>query len=284
MHRIRRTAVAACALAGLAGAALLPGASAGGAASSSISLDAVGFQDPDFLVPMGVVSSPVKKCVANRTVKVLFADFEGPYTQVDTAHTNEKGGWAGIGHSESVGRVKAKVVESRYGRKGHRKTLRGGDQRRPDDQLTARTLKALRPALILALALAGAAGIAGQAIARAPTHATAITVDGFYGIVPNVEVYGSITSEEKRCIPGRRVKVYIQPTKDDPFTQIDTALTSQNGAWMGFGEGDFPNAAMAKVTRSTFGSQASPPGLRERYGVRSPWASSRRLKGLVQET
>jgi hypothetical protein len=119
--------------------------------------------------------------------------------------------------------------------------------------LSAPTLKALRPALILALALAGAAGIANEAIARAPAHPTAITVDGFYGIVPKVEVYGSITSEEKRCIAGRTVKVYIQPTKDDPFTQIDTAVTSQNGAWMGFGDADFPYTAKATVMRSTFG-------------------------------
>lgn len=121
--------------------------------------------------------------------------------------------------------------------------------------MNASTPTARRTALALVLALAAVAGVPGSAVAGSHTHATQIAVDGYYGIDgQRVEVYGSVASEETRCVADRRVKVYIEPNEGDPFTQIDTAVTSQNGAWMGYGPTDvFPFAAKAKVTRSTFG-------------------------------
>jgi hypothetical protein len=84
----------------------------------------------DSLYVAGGVSSPSERCVAKRTVKVLF-DYGDGFDLVDVAKSSNNGGFAGIGPDEDNGnpveRLKFSTPEKTY-RKNGRKHVCDGDK------------------------------------------------------------------------------------------------------------------------------------------------------------
>lgn len=80
-----------------------------------------------------------------------------------------------------------------------------------------------------------------------------MTVQNIQTVHPNITVYGGVFSISKHCVPHRTVNVYFKKGQTGPFVKVDTARTSNNGAWAAFGKLDSTTAIKAVVTKSTYG-------------------------------
>ena len=64
-------------------------------------------------------------------------------------------------------------------------------------------------------------------------------------------VYGLVDSSKQQCIANRTVKIFA--TSPVSTTQVDTARTSNRGAWAGRGDFSGAGGVKAVVTRKEFG-------------------------------
>jgi hypothetical protein len=107
-----------------AGGCVAPAALAGGSShDSSVMVQGVLIDEPNYTV-YGKVTSPTKKCLANRKVKVYLQAGSGDsFKQVDTARSSANGTWAGSGTTNTAPRAaKAVLVKSKFGPKRHRQS------------------------------------------------------------------------------------------------------------------------------------------------------------------
>ncbi len=117
----------------------------------------------------------------------------------------------------------------------------------------------MRPKPLLTLGLVAVAGVlAAPCTAASSTHSTSLRIEGFLsgyiGGGMHYGTFGTVSSQSKHCIAGRKVKTYVRQAPGDPFKPLDVGRTSSNGAWVGIRKGSAtPSSFKAKVTKSTYG-------------------------------
>jgi hypothetical protein len=104
--------------------------------------------------------------------------------------------------------------------------------------------------VVAAVALASLVVAGGTAIASTSSGST-ITIQGSVGsTVQNFQVYGTVRSTSRACVPDRTVKIFSL-TPNGPKL-IDTDRTSDHGYFFGGGNfGEQVNGARVKVLEKT---------------------------------
>jgi hypothetical protein len=108
--------------------------------------------------------------------------------------------------------------------------------------------------VVAAVAVASLVVAAGTAVARTASGST-ITIQGSVGAtVQNYQVYGTVRSPSRACVPDRTVRIFSL-TPDGPKL-IDTDRTSDKGYFFGGGNfGDQVNGVRVKVLEKTVGGR-----------------------------
>ena len=106
--------------------------------------------------------------------------------------------------------------------------------------------------LVASLATFGLIVAGASAITR---YDSQVNILGTSGSSSDLYVFGNVTSSKHKCVANRRVNVYkVDSGPSGPVTTlVDTARTSDRGAWAA--HGDFTGAVGAKATavRKKFG-------------------------------
>jgi hypothetical protein len=111
-----------------------------------------------------------------------------------------------------------------------------------------------RTILVLAATLA-AFGLLVVSAAALKAFSSHVTIRGTDGQFSDLYVFGNVSSSQPRCVADRRVRVYkVDSGPNGPVTTlVDTARTSNHGAFAA--HGDFTGAVGAKAAavRRKFG-------------------------------
>jgi hypothetical protein len=86
-------------------------------------------------------------------------------------------------------------------------------------------------------------------------HSSRVKIQGIHTVDPNRRewiVFGLVSSASKHCVAHRTVHVYFK-RQTGPFVKVDTARTSNNGAWAARAKIDSTSEIKAVVTQSAFG-------------------------------
>jgi hypothetical protein len=86
-----------------------------------------------------------------------------------------------------------------------------------------------------------------------PPIPTTISFDDDAIVGTQVELIGHLTSPNRKCLSGRRVRLLFTNIDFTGRKLVDTDITSVNGIWAGSGSDSGTTSARAKVVRKTFG-------------------------------
>ena len=124
----------------------------------------------------------------------------------------------------------------------------------------------LKKLAAIGVALIASAGIGGLAEAKGGSAKTSFVDIGVScgGDLPNDKCLysGVIDSESKKCIEGRKVKMFALLDGGSTTKLVDTGTTSKHGGFAGVGMPSEVSAAKFKVVESKAGRPAPPRGSR----------------------
>jgi hypothetical protein len=113
-----------------------------------------------------------------------------------------------------------------------------------------------RLSISVALALLAGVAIASAAFGAGNPHSSTVQIRNSFldEQTGDFIATGDVGSSTKKCIAGRKVKVFYEAPSSSKFHQVDTARTSANGDWAASGPlGDGVSVIKAVLVPSKYG-------------------------------